>query len=148
MATLGQFETRITKMAQDIENRANRSIKDVALGISREVINDSPVDTTRFASNWRIGIGQPASRYILPHFPGRHGVTAIQSKLQALQIASERIADSAPGTAIWISNITPYGVMLNQGSSGQAAAGWVERGVRRGVRNAIRQFRGPLVTRF
>ena len=148
MPGLQQFANRIDDIGKDIENRANRYSKDIAFGVVDQVIADSPVDTTRFVSNWRVGIGNPPQRFTGPHFPGRQGETAPASRLRAKELAATKISSASPGQDLWVSNTAPYGPRLAEGYSPQAAAGWVQRALRRGVRNAVNQFRGPLATRF
>ena len=133
MASPDAFARRMREMGGNVERNADRLVKQTALAVDQSVVLASPVDTGRFRSNWRVGLGAPVEGEIEAHAPGQDGSTASANTQGALGHAQTEIAKRQPGQTVWISNPLPYGPRLNAGHSGQAPAGFVETAVREGV---------------
>ena len=140
MASPDAFARRMREMGGNVERNADRLVKQTALAVDQSVVLASPVDTGRFRSNWRVGLGAPVEGGIEAHSPGKDGSTEGANTQGALGRAQAEIAQRRTGQAIWISNTLPYGPRLNNGSSSQAPAGFVEAAVRDGV-EVIRRSR-------
>ena len=106
----------------DLEEFAVNSMRALALNFIRNVTYASPVDTGRFRANWTFSVGTPSEAYS----PRRTNVAA---NLKNQNTTIEKIflySDSV----LWVSNNLPYALRLNQGSSKQAPAFFVEKSAR------------------
>lgn len=124
MATLAQFNLRISKIAKDVELNANTVKKKVAIAIDQVVTLATPVKTGRARANWRVGIGSPVQ-----------GTTDAEDQggQATVQAAKAKINTADSDDDIFISNSLPYIGELNNGSSAQAPAGFVEKAIQKGV---------------
>lgn len=109
------FGDRLNKRAKEIEDGVTKAVREAALAIDRRVIFSTPVDTGRARANWRAAVGGPFVKELNSTNAG-----------EALSQAQAAVAGSKPGQAIYISNNVPYITRLNEGSSAQAPAGFVE----------------------
>ncbi|MCY1553030.1 hypothetical protein D9M68_894720 [compost metagenome] len=100
----------------------------------------TPVDTSNALSNWQLTLDSPATDEIKPYFPGHMGSTQRASAAQTVNEARSRLGAKKPGQPIYITNNVPYIEQLNNGSSKQAPAGFVERSILIG-RKLIAKFR-------
>ncbi len=119
------LEKRINK----IRNESNERIKLTAKKTLGYLIDATPVDTSRAESNWQVSLNNkiPSSAEIEPHFPGSQGSTEFESG-DAAYILGENIIDQREsGQSIFISNVVNYIDDLNEGTSPQAEAYFVER---------------------
>jgi len=131
VANLKQFNKKINKIAAGIELEANTVKKKVAIAIDQVVTLATPVDTGRARANWRVGIDAPVQ-----------GTTEDTDKngQATLQAAKDKINSTDSGEDIFISNSLPYIGKLNDGSSAQAPAGFVEKAIQKGI-NAVANAR-------
>lgn len=120
---------RLEKKAKAIDEAASQTAADTALAIVGDLAYKTPVDTSQALSNWQVTLQNPASGKISPHFPGLQGSTYRQSAAETINIAKAVLKNKKPGQAIYITNNLPYIRRLNDGYSGQAPAGFVERAV-------------------
>lgn len=102
---------------------------------------ETPVDTGRARSNWIVSLGSPVRDERPPFFEGSKGSTGAQNAQVAIQEGSDTIQGRQLGQDIWISNNVKYIGKLNEGSSAQAPAGFVEAAIRRAVDAGIRAVR-------
>jgi|ERR1044072_121137 hypothetical protein len=119
------LETKAKELDKNVSDIAVR----VALTIIYELAYRTPVDTSQAISNWQVTLGAPASNTILPHYPGKFGSTYSASAAETVSIARLVLKTKKPGQAIFISNNLPYIKKLNDGSSTQAPAGFIERAI-------------------
>lgn len=118
--SLANFENRMTKLAQRAVRKSNEGMKEVALATINALITDTPKKTGQAAANWQAAIG------VLPDFkPGYTDIPGARAAARAVIDARK------PGDRINISNATPYIGLLNQGSSQQAPAMFVEKALAR-----------------
>jgi hypothetical protein len=122
------------------ERNVDRVIREVALIADRELVLQTPVDTGRARSNWIVTIGSPATEVIPPYSPGSKGSSGSENANAAIAQGSLVIAQRRSGEDISISNNVPYIGLLNQGSSAQAPAQFVQAAVQRAV-VAVRKAR-------
>lgn len=126
---LNDLATRLRQRAKDLPEKVNRLAVKVTTTIVNDLAHVTPVDTSQAISNWQVGIGEAPGGNISPHFPGRHGSTYGPSSQQTIEEALAILKGKRPGQVIYLSNGLLYITRLNEGSSAQAPAGFVERGV-------------------
>jgi hypothetical protein len=134
MATLGDLADRLEKRAASLEKEASTKAVAATMAMVRYLVEVTPVDTTKAMSNWQIGI-KNRPLYELPAYaPGYLGYTAAASGRAVLDMAERELATKKPGDVIYLSNLAPYIVTLNTGTSRQEPAGFVERAILIGQR--------------
>lgn len=116
-----------------------KMMRDVATEVDDAVVSATPVDTGRARSNWVVQIGSAWTGTRLPHVPGLHGSTGPANVQASLNQGRAVIAGYRVGN-IHISNNLPYIGELNQGSSRQAPANYVQTAVLAAV-NVLTQVR-------
>ena len=135
MATLVQFSRNIRRRGSQIENSGVRIVKRASKRALESLVRNTPVDKGVARSNWRVGIGAPTRSVISAYSPGRHlGIGENANASAAIAAGNARInsvknSGGSLGTAVYISNATPYIEKLNNGYSGQAPAGFVQTAV-------------------
>lgn len=118
---------RMEALAAKISAETSKTAVNVATAILRELVYVTPVDTSAALSNWQVGIGEPPRSELPPYYPGSKGSTRGSSAQAAFSEGVAEMARKKPGEKIYISNNSPYIRELNDGSSRQAPAGFVER---------------------
>lgn len=127
MSTLLQLAERLEKKAKKIDEAASDLAAFVALELTAELADVTPVDTSKAISNWRIGLVAPVADTIEPHYFGSKGSTESMSEDATVIAAKVALKAKKPGQKIYLSNTADYIVELDQGSSLQAPAGFVHR---------------------
>lgn len=117
---------KLNKLANDLPDIANEICKEYVAELAVNLIYETPVDTSAALSNWQVGIGQPVVDFIDPHIPGLYGDTRIASGRIAYQLAKAAASTGIPGQSYWLSNNTPYIIDLNNGTSRQAPAMFIQ----------------------
>lgn len=118
---------RIAKLNGRIQTAASETAKDVAIAVVTDLANKTPVDTSNALSNWQVTLDEPATQEIKPYFPGYMGSTQRASAAQTINEGRSALGRKKPGQKIYITNNAPYIRALNNGSSKQEPAGFVER---------------------
>lgn len=139
MTQLKNLSKRLRERAGKLNEQANRLAIQCAETIVGDLVQVTPVDTSQALSNWQVDLGKPVDSSIPPYFPGELGSTQGASSAEALAAARVVLHNKKPGETIYISNVLRYINRLNEGSSSQAPAGFVERAVligRKFVQNA------------
>lgn len=131
MPTLREFSEKMQALSKAIPVNVKRGLKQTVLAIDQVLVTSTPVDTGRARSNWIVGSG-PSNEAISAYFPGKDGASAAANAQAALQQAQDFL-DSSDVSVIYISNNLAYIQYLNEGSSAQAPAGFVEAAVEAGV---------------
>lgn len=137
---LFDLANRIGARRSQIEQAANNAAIQVAMTIVTRLANITPVDTSRAISNWQVTIGQPSNFSLFPYYPGNFGSTEHASAQATIDAARQVLVGKRPGQTIFIVNNLDYIQRLNEGSSKQAPAGFVEQAVLLG-RLVLRNFR-------
>jgi len=121
-------------LAESLERRAGAYGKEgsklavkVAVTVVTDLAYETPVDTTQALSNWQVALGSPVNKAIDPYFPGDFGDTQPASAAATIAAAKQILKGKKPGQTIFISNVVDYIGDLNDGSSKQTPAGFVER---------------------
>lgn len=120
--------------AENIEKNAAEIVRDVGGAVHEVVVEHTPVDTGRALSNWLISIGGRAGHTREPFAPGRKGSTAFENRSYTIDRGRRKLSlYRDPERDLVISNNIHYIRKLNQGSSRQAPAGFVEAATLAGV---------------
>lgn len=129
MPGLKQFSFRMNGLAKEVTKYRNR-VEDVTVRRTLEVLVElTPVDTGKARSNWLIGRGKPRTAVIKAHFPGKNlgrGEAANRNMAILRGALKIRFGRTRP---IFISNNVDYLEFLNDGSSAQAPAGFIEMAI-------------------
>jgi hypothetical protein len=134
VATPEQFAARMKALGAKAEAGVNRKIKKTALAILTELAVQTPVDTGRARSNWMVGLGGPPDDGNFPPYAaGEKGSTARANATMTIETGKAAMSDRQLGQAVYITNEVPYIEQLNNGSSAQAPAGFVQQAVQYGV---------------
>jgi hypothetical protein len=129
MKTLLDLAEAMERKAASVEKAAS----DLAIKTAQTIVGDlafkTPVDSSQALSNWIVTLESKSNEKIKPHFPGLKGSTQKQSAAETINAAKAVLKNKKPGQKIFITNNLPYIRRLNNGYSGQAPAGFVERAV-------------------
>lgn len=132
MADLKAFQRRIKKVAKGVETNSNKNIIKLAVIIDQVVTIGTPVDTGHARANWQATVGEETEEELdAEDKSGQATITKARAVLEARQ----------PEQVIHLTNNVKYVPRLNEGSSAQAPAGFVQAGVNTG----ISAFRGMKV---
>lgn len=119
----------LERKAKAIDEAASKTAVDTALAIVGDLAYKTPVDTSQALSNWIVTLDAASTQKIAPHYPGSQGSSQRASAAETINSARAVLKNKKPGQPIFITNNLPYIRRLNDGYSGQAPAGFVERAV-------------------
>lgn len=124
----------IKVVVRDLNGFVERTVKRIALNVVANLQEDTPVDTGWARANWIPEIGTP--------FEGtagtREAAEAGNVDVATQQFGIARIATGYKlGPPIYITNNVPYIETLNEGSSSQAPAAFVQAAILRAVRDTV-----------
>jgi hypothetical protein len=123
---------RLEARAETLDEDASRIAVEVATAVVTDLIQVTPVDTSRALSNWIVTLGAFNNYSIFAYYPGVFGSTRGSSAAAAIAEAVRVLATKKPGVPIWITNNLRYIRPLNEGHSKQEPAGFVERAALKG----------------
>ena len=123
---------QIDVVMRELETFTSKRVRGLTLNITANIVEDNPVHTGWSRANWVARIATPLVVDLRDVTPNVAGATARQQQSLAQIAGSYEIGMGK----IFISNNVPYIVRLNEGSSSQAPAGFIQAGVRRGVEAA------------
>jgi hypothetical protein len=142
--SLSQFSRRIRAVGKRVEVNTDKLTRQVALVADQTVVLSTPVDEGRARSNWIVSLGSPALSEREPYAPGsKLGLSEGGNASGAIAQGQGVIAARKSGQDIFISNNVPYISDLNNGTSAQAPANFVEKA----VQVAVSAIRGARITR-
>lgn len=120
--------------ADELGQSVDRVVRTAALVVDQVVVLSTPVDTGRARSNWLVSVGVPRGGVIEPYAPGNKlGLGENKNAQGALDQARRAVAVRPEGIPVFIVNNVDYMGLLNNGSSRQAPANFVEIGVERAI---------------
>jgi hypothetical protein len=128
VATLKQLSNKMRLLSRQIPVNVKRGLHQTVLAIDQILVTSTPVDTGRARSNWIVGAG-PSNRIIDAYVPNSGSGSAEGALRQA-----RAFLDSTDVSVIYISNNLDYIQYLNEGTSAQAPAGFIEAAVAEGRR--------------
>jgi hypothetical protein len=140
MADLLDLARALEKKKKLIDESASALAVDTAEKIVKDLVLNTPVDTSNALSNWIVTLGSKATGVIPPHYLGSRGSTQKTSASEAINNARKQLKSKKVGQSIFITNNVDYIGRLNDGYSRQAPAGFVERAVLIGRKN-IKNFK-------
>ncbi len=112
----------------------NTTLKKVAISVDQALVLGTSVDKGPARSNWQVSLDQPITKVISAYSPGdKLGVAEQANAAGALDQARDAVAARQEGQDIHITNNIPYIGSLNEGSSAQAPALFVEQAVLAGT---------------
>lgn len=127
MRTLLDLAKELESNIKKIETSASNIASNVSMAVLEDLVFHTPVDTSNALSNWQLTIGAPANNEIEPYYFGRKGSTQSMSQDAAIIAGIKALKSKKPGETIYISNNAPYIKDLDEGSSLQEPAGFVDR---------------------
>lgn len=140
-----QFSQRFRIVADRVTRNVNRAVRLLAIAVDQTLVLSTPVDTGRARSNWIVSLNAAVDREREPFQPLPQGTDP--SKLgesgnaqAAINEGRAVIATRQTQQTIYITNNVPYIGRLNDGSSAQAPAMFVQQAVQEGFA-ALRQSR-------
>lgn len=122
-----ELANRLEKLADFLPAIANDIVKAYVPELAADLADATPVDTSTALSNWQVSINNPQRDFIDAHNYGAFGSTAFVSIMDTYQLAKIAAEPGRPGQSYWLSNNAPYIIDLNQGSSKQAPAMFIEK---------------------
>jgi hypothetical protein len=135
------FSHRIKVLADDVPENADKLMRSTVITIVSSVALATPVDTGRARANWKTQIGAPASGTNEAYPKGTAGSSGGPAAAAAINSAvSEMGKYNRSGVEVHVTNNLPYIGRLNEGSSKQAPANFVQTAIEAGLR-AIRKSR-------
>ncbi len=117
MASPSVFTRRILRRARQVETGASQALRATALVINQTVILTTPVKSGHARANWQIGIDVAVTEEIDEN--DISGAVTIARNAGTIRLG-------VPRKSIILSNNVPYIQQLNQGSSSQAPAMFVQ----------------------
>jgi hypothetical protein len=129
VATLNDLAKRMRKKAKEVPEMGNNLAIKVTMQIVQDLAHVTPVDESTAISNWQVELNSPVQSAIRAYYPGSKGSTYSLSAAATIDDARAALANKKPGQPIYLSNVLRYITRLNEGSSTQAPAGYVERSV-------------------
>ena len=118
--------------SKNVESVSSQIAQEAAVAIVTDLAFKTPVDTSQARSNWQVGLNAPMVSTIGPHFPGRKGSTGLSSAAETIAVGKMGMQGKRPGSSIFITNNLHYIADLNNGTSAQEPAGFVERAIVKG----------------
>lgn len=137
---INTFSRRIRARANLVGNSTTKMVRRVALSIDTALVMETPVDTGRAKSNWIVAINFSPDRRIQAYAPGSKGSTETANMMAALSQGERVITgyESGKDQEIYITNSLPYIGELNEGSSYQAPAMFIQTAIAAAVAAARR----------
>jgi hypothetical protein len=131
----------MARRGADVERNATELVRVVAKSVIETVTRATPVDTGQAVSNWQVRVDQDATNVIPAYYPGSLRSTAGANIWAAIEAGYSVISRyNGNNKRIHITNNVPYIGELNDGSSRQAPASFVQLSVLSAV-SEIRSFR-------
>lgn len=138
---LDHLAKRMAELAARVNRNAPKAVARVVAALASPLVFSTPVDTSRARANWQAGVGVIPTGILYPEPDkpptadegGNLGVASIQA-------AAARYGQGWGNSYIAIANNVPYILKLNQGSSGQAPANFVQIAIMAGL-HSLNGFR-------
>ena len=132
MNDLGDLSKKLKKLGDRLERNAKNAVKKAALAVDQTVVMATPVDTGRARSNWLVSLDVPRGDSIDAYSAGTSLGTGEMANATAALDHGGRVIGTFTNGSIYISNNLAYTRRLNEGSSAQAPAGFIEMAVKAG----------------
>ena len=110
---LQDFAKDMKKEANKLRSFGRGIVISTGLTLVDELIARSPVDTSKFLSNWVVSVDRPSNTLLEAYNRGFAGSSEAISAGQARNAARAAIQSYKHDRELWISNLTPYGPRLD-----------------------------------
>ena len=127
---------QIRLVLDDLDRAVSREVGALSVNIVAELIERTPVDVGWARANWVPGVGGPTFASEAPTRDARQSRVAGQGTAQATATAALATGYRVQQGPVFISNGAPYIGRLNEGSSSQAPAGFVQDAIIAAVRQS------------
>jgi HK97 gp10 family phage protein len=121
------MDAKLVEIKKAAAEKASRQAVKVAIAVLTVLLEETPIDTGKLVSNWRVNLNSPLTDVIEAHTVGKAASEAAANIGQAGSAAAEVLAQKQSGQPIHITNYTPYVRYLNDGTSRVAAHSFVEK---------------------
>lgn len=133
--TMQGFSKRIREIAVGVEANSGKMVRKTVITVASAVALRTPVDTGRARANWRTQVGSALTAQAGAFPQGTKGSTGAAAAAQATAEAVNAMQGPVKsGVPVFISNNLPYIGRLNDGSSTQAPAGFIQSAIDAGIR--------------
>lgn len=122
-------------VVKSLDGFTEKLVRRLTLNVTANLIEDTPVDTGWARANWVPSIGVPRRQTAGTRAAAEDG--RIDYGPQAAGLAD--VAGYKLGPTIFVSNNVPYITRLNEGSSRQAPAAFVQAAILRAIRDTTRK---------
>jgi len=115
-----------------VKEVADKEVRKTSINVARNLIEQTPVDTSKALSNWSASLSSPNDGEREPFFSGFHGSTGKESSLVASAVAELFIKTSSrkAGQKFYISNNLDYIRGLDSGLNSRKNPNFVEKAIR------------------
>ena len=143
---IGSLQVRIEAHTNALMKNVSVLTRNTARAILNRLATSTPVDEGTAVSNWQVSLSGPQFSRLPAYFPGNAGSTKGENARAMLQAARAVIPGfyAGKGETIYIGNPIPYIGKLNEGSSAQAPAGFVEAAILAGAEHV--RSAAPIIT--
>lgn len=131
--------THVKRVMRELNSVIAGVVRLISVNVTNDIVVSTPVDTGFAKANWVPSVGTPKSNVT----GSRQSVSSGAQKAGLLRVRGYRAGQGK----VFIVNNVPYIGDLNQGSSAQAPAGFVQGGITRGIVAAIGQAPKLVVSR-
>lgn len=140
--SLGTLSSFFREVGDMVEKGAVAKVRAGSQTILRDLVDNTPVDTSQALSNWIVSTGVPSNVQRNAISPGKKGSTATGSRLATIAIGNADLARQLRRSTdvVFITNNEDYIVELDEGYSPQQPPGFVDRAAALGA-EAIRTER-------
>lgn len=132
---------QVRAVIRALERVAERAIVKITLDVTANLVETTPVDVGWARANWVPAIGTPVLKNLSGVEPTSGATSAAASEQQGALggiVAGYKLNRGK----VFVSNNVPYITKLNDGSSTQAPAGFVQAAIRKAVTGDFRGFTG------
>lgn len=133
-------DRQVKAIVRGLEQLTERAIKKITLDTTANLIETTPVDTGWARANWVPSIGLPIDDNLSGVTPTAELASSAGARQQGA-LAGVAARYTLRMGSVFISNNVPYIVRLNEGSSTQAPAAFVQAAIRKAVTQDIRGLR-------
>ena len=126
MGSFSSLSNKLRSLKKDLKPSVTKLTTTLALDIVQELVFRTPADTSKALSNWNVKVGSSSRDVIEAYIQGERGSTRIASAEEAIGNANASLKGRKLGQIIYITNNVDYIKDLNDGSSLQAPAGFVD----------------------
>ncbi len=129
-------DPQIRAIVRSLGRLAERVVTKITLDVTANLVEGTPVDVGWARANWIPSIGVPFSANLSGMTPTPLDVAAAN---QERGVATARVLGYKLGLGkVFVTNNVPYVPRLNDGSSKQAPAGFVQRAIAKAIKFDIR----------